>query len=176
MFEELRRKYAHFIIKRKYLRKSNELIDFKKAISGAKDVLVIMPDQEADFSASVEIVKYLQIHKKDVTLFISELKHEAITPKQDFKFISFHPTQITWFFLPDRRLMTRLAGKRFDAVIDLNRQEDTFFSSIANAVQSGIRAGFRKNRSSDYYNLLYESKQSEPAAAYSKFLEHLSMF
>lgn len=176
MFEELRRKYAHFIIKRKYLRKSNELIDFKTAISGAKDVLVIMPDQEADFSASLEIVKYLQIHKKDVTLFISEPKHEAITPKQDFKFISFHPTQITWFFLPDRRLIARLAEKRFDAVIDLNRQEDTFFSCISNAVNSGIRVGFRKNRSSEYYNLLYESKQSEPAAAYSKFLEHLSMF
>ena len=176
MFEELRRKYAHFIIKRKFLRKSNEPIDFKKVISGAKDVLVILPSLETDFKSSLEIVKYLKIHKKDVTLFISELKHEAITPKLDFKFISFHPTQITWFFLPDKKLIACLAEKRFDAVIDLNRQEDTFFSCIANAVQSGIRVGFRKNRSSEYYNLLYESKQSEAAAAYSKFLEHLSMF
>jgi hypothetical protein len=176
MFEELRRKYAHFIIKRKYLRKSNEPIDFKTAISGTKDVLVIMPGLETDFSASLEIIEYLQIHKKEVTLFISELKHEAIQSKQNSKFLSFHPTQISWFFLPDKKLLARLAEKRFDAVIDLNRKEDTFFSCIANAVQSGIRVGFRKNNSDGYYNLLYESKQSEPAVAYSKFLEHLSMF
>lgn len=176
MFEELRRKYAHFIIKRKFLRKSNEPIDFKKAISSAKDVLVILPSVEADFTSSLEIVKYLQIHQKDVTLLISELKHEAIQPNQNAKFLSFHPTQISWFFLPDKKLLARLTGRQFDAVLDLNRQEDTFFSCIANAVNSRIRVGFRKNRSSNYYNLLYESKQSEPAAAYSKFLEHLSMF
>ena len=176
MFEELRLKYAHFLIKRKYLRKSDEPIAFKRAISAAKDILVILPSPETDFSASLEVVKYLQIHKKDVTLFISEFRHEAIRTNQEFKLLSYHPTQISWFFLPDKKLITRLTTKRFDAVIDLNRQEDTFFSCIANAVQSGMRVGFRKNRSSEYYNLLYESKQSEPAAAYSKFLEHLSMF
>lgn len=176
MFEELRRKYAHFLIRRKYLRKSDEPIVFKTAISAAKNILVILPSLEADFSASLEVARYLQIHKKEITLFISELKHEAIGSNQDFKLLSYHPAQISWFFLPDKKLITRLTAKKFDAVIDLNRQEDTFSSCIANAVQSGMRVGFHKNRSNEYYNLLYESKQSEPAAAYSKFLEHLSMF
>lgn len=176
MFAELKRKFAHFIIRRKYLRKSDEQIVFKTALSGANDVLIIMPGNEIDFSNSLEIVRYLKIHQKDVSLFILESKHEAVPHQPDYKFISFLPAHINRFFMPDKMLIDRLKVKQFDAVIDLNRFEDTFFSCVANVVQSGIRIGFRKNRSDDYYNLLFESKQNEPAAAYAKFLEHLSMF
>ncbi|MEW6654838.1 MAG: hypothetical protein AB1394_15400, partial [Bacteroidota bacterium] len=84
--------------------------------------------------------------------------------------------QISRFFLPDKMLIARLKEKYYDLVIDLNRQEDTFFSCVANVVKSKVRIGFRKNRSEDYYNLLFESRLNENSSAYKRLLEHLSMF
>lgn len=176
MFEELKRKFAHYIIKRKFLHKSESPIAFNTALKNAKEVFVIMPGNNSDFTESLTIVKYLKIHKKEISLFISELKHNEVPNHLDCKLVLFTPSQINRFFLPDKTLLTRLRGKKFDAVIDLNRNEDTFFSCVANVVHSEIKVGFRRNRSEDYYNLLFESKQNEPLAAYTKFLEHLSMF
>lgn len=176
MFEELKRKYAHFVIRRKYLKKQNESLEFNKAVSNAKEFLIIMPESEIDFANSFEIIRYLQIHKKELTLFLSESSHKELPNEKDFKFISFHPDQISKFFLPRKSLLPRISNKKFDVVIDLNRNENTFFSAINCIASSGLKVGFRKNRSEEYYNLLFNSKQTEPLAAYSKFLEHLRMF
>jgi hypothetical protein len=176
MFEELKRKYAHYIIKKKYLRLGAASIEFKKIISNSQSVLAIMPDTDADFEYSMKVLEFLNAKSKEVTLFVSELRHKKIPENRAYQLMSFHPEQITRFFLPTKNLIRRISDKKFDLVIDLNRHEDTFFSCITNVVESKVRIGFRKNRSDEYYNLLYESKQTEPEAAYLKFLEHINMF
>lgn len=176
MFEELKRKIAHYTIKKKYLRLIDEKILFKSAISDAKNVFVLMPVNESDFIESIEIVKYFHIHKKDVSIFLPESKHNIFPLTHGYRFVSYLPDQISRFFLPDKLLLGRLKDKNFDIVLDLNRQEDTFFSCVANVVKSKIRIGFRKNRSEEYYNMLFDSKQSDPSIVYKKLLEHLNMF
>ncbi len=114
MFEELKRKYAHFVIRRKYLRKRNETIEFKKAVSDAREFFVIMPESENDFTNSLEIIKYLQIHKKELTLFLPESRHKELPNEKDFKFISYHTDQITKYFLPRKNLISRISTKKFD--------------------------------------------------------------
>ncbi len=176
MLEELKRKIAHYLIKKKYLRHSPEAIAFKSVIKDAKEVFVIMPFNEVDFADSLELVKYFHIHKKDITIFLSEGRQSSVPLSHNYKFFSFLPVQISRFFLPDKMLIARLKEKYYDLVIDLNRQEDTFFSCVANVVKSKVRIGFRKNRSEDYYNLLFESRLNENSSAYKRLLEHLSMF
>ncbi|KAF0152970.1 MAG: hypothetical protein FD143_647 [Ignavibacteria bacterium] len=176
MFVELKRKIAHYIIKKKYFRRYSEAIEFKSVIRDAKKIFVIMPENELDFTDSLEIVKYFHIHKKDVSIFLSEVKHSTLQLSYPLKYVSYLPAQINRLFLPNKMLIARLKDKHYDFVIDLNRQEDTFYSCVANVVNSKIRIGFHKNRSEDYYNLLFESKQRENSSVYKRLLEHLSMF
>jgi hypothetical protein len=176
MFEEIKKKCAHFYIKRKISKKHNEAISFNKVVADSREVFIVMPTSDNDFPNSLEILRYLQIHKKVITLFLPEFRYNQIPDKERYKFISFHPDQITKFFLPNKKLRNKIEGKTFDIVLDLNRFEDTFHSAISNFVTSKVRLGFRKNRSEGYYNLLFDSKQTESGAAYFNLLNYLRMF
>ena len=70
MFEGLKRKIAHFIIRKKYLRKNIKGISLNHVISNSNDLFFIMPKNDKDFFHSLEILKYYQIHKKIITLFL----------------------------------------------------------------------------------------------------------
>lgn len=176
MLEEFKRKCAHFYIKRNLLKKEIPSISFNKIVSTSQEVFIIMPENDADFSNCFDILRYFQIHKKNITLFVSESRYNSIPEKEKFSFVSFHLDQITWFFLPNSNLKHRIAGKSFDLVIDLNRKEDTFFSAISNFVTSKVRLGFSKNRSEGYYNLVFNCKQDESSAAYFHLLNYIRMF
>ena len=176
MFEGLKRKIAHYLIRRKYLRKNIQQLVFTNIISGSHDLFIVMPKEDKDFFHSLDILKYYQIHKKVITLFLPEYKYSLIPEKEKFKFISYHPHQVTRFNLPDKNLVSRLTGKEFDIVIDLNRKENVFFSAISNIVQSKIRVSFEKELSGRYYTMQITDKQSEPELSYRSFLSYLKMF
>lgn len=176
MFEGLKKKIAHYLVKRKYLRKSIGQLVFTNVISNSHDLFIVMPKDDKDFFHSFDILKYYQIHKKIITLFLPEHKYSLIPEKEKFKFISYHPHQITRFNLPPKNLVSRLSQKEYDIVIDLNRQEDVFFSAISNIVKSKIRVSFEKELSDRYYSMQIADKQSDPEVSYRNFLSYLKMF
>jgi hypothetical protein len=176
MFEGLKRKIAHYLVRRKYLRKNIQQLVFTNIISDSHDLFIVMPKEDKDFFHSLDILKYYQIHKKIITLFLPEYKYSLIPEKEKFKFISYHPHQITRFNLPDKNLVGRLTRKEFDIVIDLNRKENVFFSAISNIVQSKIRVSFEKELSGRYYTMQITDKQSDPELSYRSFLSYLKMF
>ena len=176
MFEEFKKKCAHFYIRKKVLKKPSEVISFKRIISDSQTVFIVMPAGDNDFPNSFEILRYLQIHKKDITLFLPEFRINQIPERERYKLISFFPDQITKIFLPNKKLREKVMGKSVDLVLDLNRSEDTFHSAISNYVASKVKLGFRKKNSESYYNLLFDSKQTESNAAYFNLLNYLRMF
>ncbi len=176
MFEGLKRKIAHYIVRRKYLRKNIQQLVFTNIISDSHDLFIVMPKEDKDFFHSLDILKYYQIHKKVITLFLPEYKYNLIPDKEKYKFISYYPLQISRFNLPDKNLVGRLTGKEFDVVIDLNRRDDLFFSAISNIVQSKIRVSFEKELSGRYYTMQITDKQSDPELSYRSFLSYLKMF
>ena len=176
MFEGLKKKIAHFIIQKKYLLKSSKEFSFNKVISNANDLLFVMPKDDKDFFSSFEILKYYQIHKKAITLFLPEHKYSLVPDKEKFKFISYHINQITKLNLPSKNLVHSLSQKEFDVVVDLNRSEDVFFSAVANVVKTKIRVSFEKEYSGQYYNMQIADKNTDPEVAYRSFLNYLRMF
>ncbi len=176
MFEALKRKIAHFVIQRRYLRKNLEQVNFTNIIRDARYLFFVMPKEDKDFYHSLDILKYYQIHKKIITLFLPESKYSLIPEKEKYKFISYHPHQITRFNLPDKKLVSMLSGKEFDIVIDLNRGEDLFHSAISNIVGSKIRVSFEKALSGRYYTMQITDKQTEPELCYRNLLGYLKMF
>lgn len=176
MFENLKQKYAHFVVRRKYLRKGSASLSYNKILSDAIDFFIIMPAKDNDFYHSLDLLKYYLIHKKVITIFLPAHKYNLIPEKEKYKFVSFLPEHINRVYLPGKNLIGNLSAKEYDVVIDLNRSTNIFYSAVANIVKSKVRVGFRKNKSEGYYNLVICGKNEESEAAYRSFLSYLKMF
>jgi hypothetical protein len=176
MFENLKKKYAHFYTKRVFLKKNLPAINYNKILSSSSDYLVIMPVEDNDFYHCLDILKYYLIHKKIITLFLPEYKYSLIPEKEKYKFLSFLPEHLNKFRLPKAILINRLKSKEYDVVIDLNRSSDIFFSTVANIVNSKVRVGFTRDSFENYYSLLISDKSANSENAYQNFLNYLRMF
>lgn len=176
MIENLKRRLAHFILSKKFLKKNNEQINFNKIITNSQNFFVIVPLDDKDLNNSLDLIKYLLIHKKNITIFIPEHKYNFFPGKDKFNFITYQAKHITRLNLPIKSLINHLHGKTFDVVIDLNRNENVFFSAVANIVNARVRIGFLKELSESYYNLLFNDLQREAELSYRNFLNFLRMF
>jgi hypothetical protein len=176
MFENLKLKLARIIVRKKYLKKNLEPIVFNKIITDAQDFFVIMPESDVDFYNAHDLLKYLIIHRKNVTLFLPEHKYNLMPEKDKYKFISFNLLEKTKLFLPDQNLTERLKNKLFDVVIDLNRKENIFFSAVANIVNSKLRISFTKENSESYYNFQFAGSTDNSEVAFRNLLNFLQMF
>lgn len=176
MFENLKKKYAHFIIRRHYLEKNATPINYNRILTDSIDFLFIMPKDDKDFFHAMDILRYFLIHKKVITLFLPEYKYNLVPEKEKYKCLSFMPGDITRFNLPNHELKKRLHSQEFDVVIDLNRDGDIFFSAVANSVRAKVRAGFSREMFGKYYNLLINQSAGEGESSYRSFLTYLKMF
>jgi|BarGraIncu00222A_1022003.scaffolds.fasta_scaffold07352_2 hypothetical protein len=176
MFEELKKYFAHLIVRKKYLKKNASAICYNGFLTNSHNILIIMPKQDKDFFFALDILRYYQIHKKNITLFLPEHKYNAVPEKEKYKYISYSLYQITQLNLPNKNIRKKLKDIEFDAVIDLNRVEDIFFSAVANLVKSKMRVGFKRGLMDNYYNLVIDQKQDDPEIAFRGFLAFIQMF
>ncbi len=176
MLENLKLKLARFIVRKKYLRKDLEPVVFNNVISQAIYFLVILPGSEKEFQHSFELLRFLIIHRKSVTLFLPEHKYSLIPEREKYKIVAYNPLQKTKLNLPNPALENSLHNKTFDVVIDLNRHENIFFSAVANIVKSKLRISFNKENSEAYYNFLFADSQNNPEVAFRNMLNFLQMF
>jgi hypothetical protein len=176
MLENLRINIAHLIIRILYFKSQSTVLRFNKVLTTSKDFLIIMPNSIHDFANSFDFVRYFLIHKKNVTLFVNDNSNINIPQKEYYKYISYSEKSKTYFFLPKTLLKKQIKEKSFDVVIDLNRKEDIFSSSIVCILDSKIKVGFLRSRSDKYYNLLIQDSEIHPESAYSILLKYLSCF
>jgi hypothetical protein len=175
MFDELKRKIAHYIIRHKFLKKSNEQIHFSKVISNSKTVFIILPADQKDLYYSLNIVDYLVMKDKQITFFVPFENRNAITKYDNATILTYHSTSITKIFMPNKTLIQKLNSMEFDLVIDLERNENTFISAVANIIKSKVRIGFKKNRSENYYNLLIQNSDQNIESNYMNLLTSIKM-
>jgi hypothetical protein len=176
MFETLKKKYARFVIRRKFLRKHQKALSFNKILSNSREFFIVLPQRDHDFNQALDIIKYFLIYKKVITLFLPEHKYGLIPEREKYRVISYLPMHFTRCNLPAKNLLKRMKGKEFDIVIDLNREENLFCSAVSNFVGSKIRIGFDRNLSSNFYNMLINDKNEEAEVSYRNFLNYLKMF
>lgn len=176
MLENIKRRFAHYLLSRKFLKRNEKHLQFNKIISNSKSFLLLLPEDNNELNNSLDLIKYLLIHKKNITIFINEKNYNPFPAKDKFNFITYGFNDITKLNLPSKNLVNKLKGKNYDIVIDLNRKENTFFSAVANIVESKARISFKKDFSENYYNLLFNNKQDETELAFRSFLEVIRMF
>lgn len=175
MFETIKKKIARYLIKRKFIRHSPE-INFNKFFSESIKFLIIMPSSESDFNHTFEMIKYLGIHRKNITILCNAPRVSTIPEREKYKIISYDIRDVSRFYLPAHDYLERLEKKEYDVIIDLNRNENLFCSAMANFFKAKYRVGFKKENSDNYYNFQVRNGEINSEISYRNLLNSLQMF
>ncbi|MEW6506659.1 MAG: hypothetical protein AB1432_02815 [Bacteroidota bacterium] len=183
MFDKIKFNLAHFIIRKKYLLKTNTPLSFNNILSDSTKFLLIMPNNNDEFTESLLLINYLLENKKFVTLFIHESKLNMI-PKsgtlvmknRNLVVLTFVDENRNRLNLPVNLFAKSLKSKEYDVVMDLNRSCDLFLTSIANIVKSRVKVGFEQEKTGDFYDIRIVNFHQDPAQIYSNYINFLKMF
>ena len=176
MIDLLKKKTAELIVAGKLKHKAHSEITFSSAFKKSFSILILMPQNDKDYRESFQILDYLESQGKTLTILTNDFRVSLLPAKYRNKAIGFALTEISKLKLPSHKLIERIRNKSFDVVIDLNREENLFYSYIANVVKSKIRVGFKKRKAESYYNFLVEVSDSDSTKSYINFLNCIKMF
>jgi len=176
MLENLKNKIAGFIIDSKLKKKSVDTQSFNSVFKNAKTFFIILPEDETDFHHAIQVFNYFESNGKTFSIFTHDYRINLLPAKLRSFAYSFTLKQRTFLKLPSKDLVKILGEIKTDAVIDLNRKENLFFSYASNIVISKLRIGFKKNNSDKFYNLQFANGEESAEFFYKNFLNCLRMF
>lgn len=176
MIELLKKKTAELIVSGKLKHQKNSELSFSAALKKSFSFLVLMPANDKDYRESFQILDYLESQGKTLTILTNDFRVSLLPAKYRNKSIGFAITEVSKINLPSHKLTEQLREKLFDVVIDLNREENLFYSYIANIVKSKIRIGFKKRKADLYYNFLVDGSDNDSVKSYNNFLNCIKMF
>ncbi len=176
MFETLKKRIASFLVKRRYLSQKREIKSFNEFITNSHYVIFIMPSNEKEFSNCFDIIKYFQIHKKIITLFLPESDVNLIPDKDYYRLITYSFNELNKFGLPSLVLKNKLNKNKFDVLIDLNLEEDNFYTAIVGEISAKYRIGVNKKKSSQIFNFQINCSKNNSEISYRNLLNSLQMF
>lgn len=167
---------ASYIVKRKLKKKLIPEISFNRLFRDAVSILIIMPGNESDFYSSMKLLKIFDEYNKDVILLTHDFKVSLLPIKFKSHVIDYGLSDISRLQLPSRSLTEKLKQVKVNVVIDMNRDDNIFYSYSANLVNSPLRIGVKKKNSDLYYNLQFVDYIDNSEIFYENFLHFLQMF
>ncbi len=176
MIDLIKEKFSRLFISRKLKSAVINEQDFSEAFRRAGSFFILMPDDEKDFRACFVILDYLDHLNKSLRILTRDYRISLLPAKFRNKTIEFGVADLSKLDLPSNKLIEKLSEMRFNAVMDLNRTDNLFFSYTANLVNARIRIGFSKKGSDKFYNFQIANNDVESELAYSNFLNCLKMF
>lgn len=176
MIDFIKEKLATYIVKKNL--KENLILQqsFSQSFKNSFNFFVIMPANESDFRNSFTVLDFLDSQNKTLTIFTNDFRVALLPVKFRNKSLSFSIIEMNKLKLPTNDLIAKLKKLHFDAVLDLNREENLFSSFVSNLVNSKIRIGIEKKKSVNYYNLIFSDNNFESNIFYSNLLNCLKMF
>lgn len=176
MFDIIKEKTAAFLLKKKLKNRQIDEQSFSTAFKKSFAFLVLMPENERDFRASFSLLEFFEHNGKNLTILTRDYRISLLPAKFRNKAIEFGINDLNKFDLPSHKLLQKLDSMRFDAVVDLNRENIIFYSYVANVVKAKLRIGFTKEGSDIYYNLQIANKEPDSEISYNNFLNCIKMF
>ncbi len=176
MIQEAKKNLAKIIFEKKYLSDIYNKQLFNSFLEDANKFLFLLPGNDKDFKHAFDVVKYFQIHKKEVSLFLPEYAINLIIDSRKYKFIGYGVNDVNKLGLPSKSLINSLKDLYFDVVVDLNRTENLFFIAVAHLVQAKYRIGFSRKSINAHYNVQLVNKKINSEITYRNLLNSLKMF
>jgi len=176
MIGQLKDKLAGLLVKNKL--KDFEIAEhnFRDFFKRSFDFFVAMPENDSDFHQSLPILNYLDEHRKSVTVFTHDYKVNLLPAKFRQKAIGYTIDDLNKLKLPSKQISNKLEQMRFQAVIDLNRQENLFCSYVVNLLKAPYKLGFVKGEPDKFYNIQVINRSPDAENSYKNLLNCLEMF
>ncbi len=176
MIEIIKEKLASYIVKKNIKENIPLQQSFSQSFKNSFNFLILMPENESDFRNAFIVLDFLDNNNKTLTVFTNDFRVALLPVKFRNKTLSFSINEISKLKLPSNELITKLKKLHYDAVLDLNRGENLFYSYVSNIVNSKIRIGMEKKKSNNYYNLIFSDNIFESNIFYTNLLNCLKMF
>jgi len=176
MIGQLKDKIAGLLIKNKLKDFEITETNFRDFFRKSFNFFVAMPENDADFGQAFFILDYLDDNRKSVTVFTHDFKVNLLPTKFRQKAIGYSVDDISKLKLPSKRISDKLEPMRFQAVIDLNRQENLFRSYIVNRIKAPYKMGFAKGDPDKFYNIQVINNSTDAENSYKNLLNCLKMF
>ncbi|MFH0736038.1 MAG: hypothetical protein V1773_16410 [bacterium] len=174
MIEKIKLLIGRYILHKKL--KKNEQIIFNKFFTNADDYFIILPEDDESFKHSFVIIKYLFEHKKNITLFVIDYRKSLILDSKKYHIVTFENENKNIFNLPKQEILEKIEQNQYDLLIDLNRNNNIFYSAITLSVKAKYRVGFTKEYADLYYNFLIANDERNSELSYKNLLNSLQMF
>jgi hypothetical protein len=176
MIEIIKEKIAGFVVKNKLKHSAYESRIFTNFFKKSFSFFVIMPENETDFHQSIQVLEGLELHRKNPTIFTYDFRMNLIPVKYRHAAVGHTREDFNKLKLPVKKLSEKLSHLEFQAVLDLNREDNVFYGYCANLVKAPIRASFVKESSDNFYNFQILNRQDNAEISYKNFLNCLEMF
>ena len=148
---------------------------FSSAFMNSGSFLILMPDDDKDFQYAVNILDYLEELKKDYSILTFDYRVSLLPLRFRKKALGHGMKDINKIELPSKRLTLNLTKKNYDALLDLNRKEQLFYTYISGIVSAAISIGFVKDFADKVYNIQIANSETNPKISYENLLNCLKM-
>jgi hypothetical protein len=176
MIKQLKNKIAYRIVLNKIKDIDVKPHTFKKFFTNSYNFLILMPSDETDFRHSIPVIDYLERNEKQFEIVTFDYRVNMLPIKVKSRVVEHGIKEFTKLELPSKQFLSKFEGKRFNAVLDLNRDENVFYLNILTVVDTPIRIGFTKKNSDKFYNFQIVNDQADSEISYKNFLNCLEMF
>lgn len=176
MIEFIKEKTAKFLVNKKIRERLFEKLSFSEAFRRSFSFLVILPDDEKQFHASMQVLRFLDENKKSFQILTRDYRVSLLPQIYRTRVIEVGIADLTKFDLPNHKFIYKLENIRFDSVMDLNLSENLFAIYIVQSLPVKVRIGFKQNGSDKNYNLQIINNEEKPENSYNNFLNCLKMF
>ena len=176
MLDLIKDKIAQTVVDWKLKDKKNKEQTFTDFFKHAFKFLILMPQNDADFAHSVQVLYFLEDNKKHASALTYDFRVSLMPLRFRSRVIEHTLTDVNVLKLPSNQIISKLNGMMFQVVLDLNRKENLFYSYISSVVEVPIRVGFVKPNSDLYYNVQIKDDEAEAEISYKNFLECLKIF
>lgn len=138
--------------------------------------LLVMPENEDDFTNSFLILEYLEKNKKNISILTYDYRVSKLPVKFKSRVIDHGVNDMNKFDLPVKIFIDKLSEKKFDVVLDLNKDGNSFHKILVCKIKSLLKVGFEKPNGDKYYNVMIRIEENNAENSYQNFLNCLRMF
>lgn len=156
--------------------KSEEQRIFNNFYNRVKTVIILLPFDENLLKPAIEVARFLQIHKKYVTFFTQDYKRNLLPNYENFHFISYQQKDVSFFYLAKNEIISKFVNQNFDLLINLDRTECLFYASIISKIKAEIKISLKNDDFEDLFNLIFQSKETNPENSFKNLLNSFQMF
>ena len=176
MIDTIKKKLAEILVNRSIKEIKSDYSSLSNFYKKIFNILVLMPENDAEFHQSFPVLKFMEETKKNAYIFTHDYRVSLIPAKYRPHVIEHSIGETNRLNLATHKLIEKLKSQNFQAVIDLNIMDNIFFSHIISSLDVPLRIGFKKNNSDKYYNIQINTEVSKPEISYKNLVNCLNMF